>query len=144
MDIYARKIEQLCLEHGAEPASLGGWPDHKRVQWLKDQKVDIPAPTLDDLQTGDYIAFAWHDGRDFDIIVENITSIAEHGHVLMHFMNGFKSESEYVKPENIIAIGDQIAGPDSIPFWKGKFHILLPEHPVLVKQQSSARGCPSG
>jgi hypothetical protein len=73
------------------------------------------------LKAGDYVGFRWDYGfRKGDIIVDNITWIAANGQILVHFLYGYKSESEYVKPQDIILIGDHSADT-AIRGWGGKY-----------------------
>lgn len=87
---------------------------------------------LSNLKQGDYIAFKWDYGIfGEEIIVDSITSI-EDKQVLVHFLYGYKSEAEWIKKEDIIAIGDMSA-KGKIKGWSGNFNILLPNHELLSK-----------
>lgn len=59
-------------------------------------------------------------------IVETPTTITEE-ELLFHFLLGWKSEAEYVKKENIIAVGDYENGTVEILGWSGKYTILNQE-----------------
>lgn len=86
---------------------------------------------LSNLKIGDYIAFQWNYGTfGKEIIVDSITCI-EDEQVLVHFLYGCKSESEWVKKSDIIAIGD-ISANGKIKGWSGNFNILLPNHEFYV------------
>lgn len=56
-------------------------------------------------------------------IVETPTKITEE-ELLFHFLLGLKSEAEYVKKENILAVGDYENGTVEILGWSGKYTIL--------------------
>ena len=87
---------------------------------------------LSNIKEGDYIAFQWNYGIfGKEIIVDNITCV-DGDQVLVHFLYGYKSEAEWVKKSDIIAVGDMSAKGE-IKGWSGKFNILLPEHELLSK-----------
>ena len=91
----------------------------------------LPA-VLSNLKTGDYIAFQWDYGTfGKEIIVDNISCVDDEK-VLVHFLYGYKSEGEWVKKSDIIAIGDMSAN-GKIKGWTGNFNILLPNHELLSK-----------
>jgi hypothetical protein len=81
--------------------------------------------SVSDLTRGDYIAFEfnYYAGKPKEIIVDNITEILEDS-VLVHFVYGFKSLSEIVKKEKILAIGNNETGEGTIKGWSGKYDIL--------------------
>lgn len=56
-------------------------------------------------------------------IVEKPTSIYS-DKILFHFLYGYKSESEFVKKEEIIAVGDNEKGTVEVKGWSGKYRIL--------------------
>lgn len=87
---------------------------------------------IDDLTVGDYIAFQFDYGSfGKEIVVDKITSI-DKDQFLVHFLNGYKSESVYVDKDKVIAIGDhQSSG--KIKGWSGTYNILLPDHELLNK-----------
>jgi len=91
--------------------------------------------SLDNLKEGDYIAFQWMHGLNFDgdgdIIVTNITKVYE-DEVLVHFLYGCKSESDFIKKSDILAIGN-MKGNHEIKGWTGKFDILKPNHSLIIK-----------
>lgn len=92
----------------------------------------------DNLKEGDYIAFPWKYGNGGDeIIVTNITAVYDDS-VLVHFLYGYKSESEFVPKKDIIAIGDIKKGKHKIKGWSGKFHLLKPKHPLLNQPPNGA------
>jgi len=84
--------------------------------------------SIDDLKKGDYIAFGfnYHGGKPDEIIVDNITEIYQEK-FLVHFLYGHHSLSEYVKKEDILAIGNNDSGKTSIKGWSGKYNVLKPE-----------------
>lgn len=85
---------------------------------------------LASLKPGDYIAFVWKYGTfGEEIVVDNITEVYDND-VLVHFLYGYKSEAEFVKKEDIIAIGNP-NGTGKIKGWTGNFDILKPDHPLL-------------
>ena len=91
----------------------------------------LPA-VLSNLKVGDYIAFQWNYGMfGKEIIVDNISYVDDEK-VLVHFLYGYKSEGEWVKKSDIIAIGDMSAN-GKIKGWTGNFNILLPNHELLSK-----------
>jgi len=92
----------------------------------------VLSAVLSNLKAGDYIAFQWNYGIFGKvIIVDNITCV-EDEQVLVHFLYGYKSEGEWVKKSDIIAIGDMSAN-GKIKGWSGNFNILLPNHELLSK-----------
>lgn len=84
--------------------------------------------TLKDLAKGDYIAFGfnYNGGEPNEIIVDNITEIYE-DKVLVHFLYGYKSLAEFVRKEEILAIGNDETGEAEIKGWNGKYDIINPE-----------------
>jgi hypothetical protein len=85
---------------------------------------------IKDLKIGDYIAFEWSYGvSGKEIIVDSITMVKP-DEVLVHFLYGYKSESQWVKKKDIIAVGDP-KGKCKIKGWSGKFNIVLPDHELL-------------
>lgn len=78
----------------------------------------------------DYIAFEWDFGVGKEIEVAQISTIFE-DRVVVHWSRGWNSESQVVKKSDIIAIGDLQNGTAKIQGFSGKFHILLPDHPLL-------------
>lgn len=89
---------------------------------------------VSELQAGDYIAFGfnYNGGEPQEIMVSNITS--KHGkQFLTHFLYGHHSLSEYIKSENILAIGNNESGVSQLNGWGGKYDILQPEHPLIKK-----------
>jgi len=80
--------------------------------------------SIDKLTKGDYIAFGfnYNGGEPNQIIVDNITEICNN-EFLVHFLYGYKSLSEFVKKEDILAIGNT-EGEGKISSWGGKYDIL--------------------
>jgi hypothetical protein len=80
--------------------------------------------SVEDLTKGEYIAFGfnYNGGEPNEIIVDNITEIYEKN-VLVHFLYGYKSLSEFVKKEDILAIGNS-KGKGTIKGWVGNYDIL--------------------
>lgn len=89
------------------------------------------------LKVGDYIAFPfnYNGGVGNEIIVTNITSILQ-GMYLCHFLYGHQSLAEYVKPEDVIAIGDK-NGTSKINGWSGKYRMIQPNHELLNDVEES-------
>ena len=83
--------------------------------------------SVDDLTKGNYIAFGfnYNGGKPNEIITDNITEVYEK-EVLVHFLYGYKSLSEFVKKEEILAIGN-LEGKGRIFGWGGKYDILNQE-----------------
>ena len=83
---------------------------------------------IEDLKDGDFIAFGfnYNGGESDEIIVSNITS-KHRDEFLVHFMYGHSSLGEYVKPENIVAIGNT-EGHTKIKGWSGNFDLISSEH----------------
>lgn len=90
---------------------------------------------VNDLKEGDFIAFQWMYGLnlegDGDIVVTNITKVYEK-EFLVHFLYGYKSESEVVKKDDVLAIGN-MDGKSGLKGWTGKFDILNPNHSLIVR-----------
>lgn len=81
---------------------------------------------LKSLKEGHYIAFGfnYNGGEPKEIIVTNITKVYE-DRVLVHFNYGHHSLGEFIKKNEILAIGNnQFNG--KIKGWKGGFDILKP------------------
>lgn len=95
--------------------------------------------SIEQLQSGDWIAFEWsyHPIEEKQIWVAQIHATndkKEHFHV--SFLYGYKSLSETIKAEDVIAIGSSI-GDYEIKLWTGggKFVVLKPNDPVLLAHQ---------
>ena len=92
----------------------------------------MSSAVLSNLKVGDYIAFQWNYGIfGKEIIVANISCVDDEK-ALVHFLYGYKSDGEWVKKSDIIAIGDMSAN-GKIKGWTGNFNILLPNHELLSK-----------
>lgn len=93
---------------------------------------------VSDLTVGDYIAFAfsYRSNEPKEIIVSNITSVGK-GSVLVHFLYGHHSLAEYIKFEDILAIGS-VEGNSIIHGWSGRYDIINSEHP-LIKENAKTR-----
>ena len=95
---------------------------------------------VNELKEGDYIDFKWdyglHQGEGGDIIVDNITSIHD-DRILVHFLYGYKSEAEWVNKDDVLAIGN-MEGKDGLKGWTGKFDILKPNHPLIIRDLKPA------
>ena len=89
--------------------------------------------TLNDLQEGDYIAFGfnYNGGKHDEIIVSNISFMNDDS-VLCHFLYGYKSLAEWIKKEDILAIGD-MKGSEGIKGWSGKYNLLRGCSKLLIK-----------
>lgn len=83
------------------------------------------------VKAGDYIAFGfnYNGGVPNEIIVDEVTLVMG-DEALVHFMYGYKSMGEWIKKEDIIAIGNDKAS-GIIPGYSGRFNILIPNHPLL-------------
>ena len=81
--------------------------------------------SVDDLTEGDYIAFGFNfnGGEPNEIIVNEIDEIYP-DKFLVEFLYGYKSLSEYIKKEKILAIGNNETGEGKIKGWSGKYDIL--------------------
>ena len=77
------------------------------------------------LTVGDYIAFGfnYNGGEPNEIVVDNISFI-DKDRVLVHFRYGYRSMSEFVKKDKILAIGNNESGEGKIKGWGGKYDIL--------------------
>jgi hypothetical protein len=93
--------------------------------------------TVEALKAGDHIAFAWSyfggglDTKEKEVQVSKITSV-HNGEFLVHFLHGHHSCAEYVKKEQVLAIGNE-KGTDGIKGWSGKFILIQPEHPAIIE-----------
>lgn len=81
---------------------------------------------IKDLKIGDYIAFEW----SYGVSGKEIITMVKPDEVLVHFLYGYKSEAQWVKKKDIIAIGNP-KGKGKIKGWTGKFNIVLPDHELL-------------
>lgn len=85
--------------------------------------------SIDELAKGDYIAFGfnYNGGEPNEIIVDNITEVYKNKEtveqVLVHFAYGHHSLGEFVKREDILAIGDS-QSKGKIKGWTGNYNIL--------------------
>lgn len=85
--------------------------------------------SIDNLTKGDYIAFGfnYNGGQPNEIIVDNITEVYKNKEtveqVLVHFAYGYKSLAEFIKRDNILAIGNS-QGKGVIKGWTGTYDIL--------------------
>lgn len=84
------------------------------------------------IELTDHIAFGfnYNGGKHDTIIVSNITSISKFG-ILCHFMYGHHSLAEYIKPEEVLAVGDNENGTISIKGWGGKYRVLKSDSELL-------------
>jgi aspartate carbamoyltransferase regulatory subunit len=80
-----------------------------------------------ELKVGTYIAFIWPFGDD--IVISDILNI-RNDEMLVCFMYGLRSESEWVKRKDIVAIGDSSA-TGKIKGWRGNFNIIQPNHKIF-------------
>lgn len=78
--------------------------------------------TVNELTTGDYIAFEWTGYEGKEIIVTNISFVHD-DEFIVHFLYGLKSESAVVKKSDVLAIGDNNA-TGKIKGWSGNYNIL--------------------
>ena len=81
--------------------------------------------SIENLTEEDYIAFGfnYNGGEPDEIIVDKIENFYE-DKVLVCFSYGYKSVSEFIKKEDILAIGNNEFGEGKIKGWKGKYDIL--------------------
>lgn len=90
---------------------------------------------VENIQHGDYIAFGYNynGGKPNEIIVAPVTAKSE-GTFLTHFSIGYKSLGEWVKKEDILAIGCKENGTEKIEGWSGRF-ILVKERKTIDEIQ---------
>lgn len=67
--------------------------------------------------------FYFHDGHEKNLIVAKPT-IIEEDKILFHFSIGYKSEGEWVRKSDILAVGDMENGTVQVIGWGGKYSIL--------------------
>ena len=81
--------------------------------------------SISELAKGDYIAFGfnYNGGEPNEIIVNEIDEIYQ-GKFLTEFLYGYRSLSEFVEKENVLAIGNNETGEGKIKGWGGKYDIL--------------------
>jgi len=93
---------------------------------------------IEGLKAGDFIAFAWSyfNGEPKEIWVSDITSVSD-GRFLVHFLYGYKSIGEWIKKEDVLAIGNS-KGVSGIKGWSGKFDILKPEDKLIIDNLKSS------
>lgn len=85
------------------------------------------------LTTKDYIAFVYsyfHTKDDREIIVSQISQVTDDGRFLVFFLWGHHSCSEFIKKEEVVAIGN-MEGDAGIKGWTGKFDLIKPDNEVL-------------
>ncbi len=93
---------------------------------------------VDDLKEGDYIAFPFKylSSDPEEIMVSSITSVHENTRsVLVHFLNGHHSVGEWVKLDDILAIGNSESGESKLKGWSGKFDVVNKGH-YLIREQN--------
>ena len=85
------------------------------------------------VKIGDYIAFSYTKaGGGKDLVIEAIDAINPKYGYLSRFMYGYKSEAEYVKPDEVLAIGNMDA-ESGLKGSSGRFDLIKPDHPLIVK-----------
>lgn len=67
--------------------------------------------------------FFFHDGHEKHVIVAKPTLIEE-DKILFHFSLGWKSEGEWVRKSDILAVGDMESGIVEVLGWGGRYLIL--------------------
>ena len=94
--------------------------------------------TIENLKARDYIAFGfnYNGGKSTEIMVSSITEVSEHG-ILCHFLYGHHSLAEYVKKDEIIAIGNE-SGKSEISGWMGNFDVVNKKH-ALIKEVTTKK-----
>ncbi len=92
---------------------------------------------LEELKEGDYIAFGfnYNGGEPDELIVSNITSLHDGGFIV-HFLYGYKSLSEFIKSEDVLAIGNP-DGKIKLKEWRGSFDLILPENKLIIENVDS-------
>lgn len=83
--------------------------------------------TIDTLTDDNYIAFLYQYSiaEDLQVEVAKITHVyKEDNEVLVHFNVGHHSVGEFIKMDDIIAIGDNENGTIEFKGWNGKFRLL--------------------
>ena len=77
--------------------------------------------TIDSIKEGDYIAFMWSymSVDEKHIEVAPVTSVGTND-FLVHFLYGYKSIGEFIKRDEVIAIGN-LEGATKLKGWGGKF-----------------------
>ncbi len=92
---------------------------------------------VEELKEGDYIAFGfdYNGGEPKEIVVSNITSLHDGGFIV-HFLYGHKSLSEFIKYDNVLAIGNA-EGKTKIKGWSGYFDLINAEHPLIRENTES-------
>jgi hypothetical protein len=69
--------------------------------------------------------FNYNGGKPTEIIVSTITEVYnDQDQVLTHFNYGHRSLGEFIKKDEIVAVGDHESGTENIKGWTGKFVIL--------------------
>ena len=69
--------------------------------------------------------FNYNGGKPKEIIVSTITEVYDdQDQVLSHFDYGHRSLGEFIKKDDIIAVGDNEKGIEKINGWSGKYVIL--------------------
>lgn len=91
---------------------------------------------LESLKEGDHIAFGfnYNGGEPEEIIVSQITSVHDDQYIT-HFSYGYKSLSETVSKDDILAIGDN-TGIDKIRGWGGNYRIIHKDSHLLKNSNS--------
>lgn len=89
---------------------------------------------VSELKAKDFIAFGfnYNGGKANEIIVSNITS-KNKGELLVHFMYGHHSLSEYIKQKDVIAIGNP-EGKTKFRGWSGMFDLVKPNHHLITEE----------
>lgn len=82
-----------------------------------------------DFKENDAVAFMWsYTGADKkELQMANITNILGNGDIVVHFLYGYKSVAEIIKPEDVIAILNPEGTPTEVKGWKCKVRKVIDE-----------------
>ena len=80
-----------------------------------------------DFKKNDAVAFLWSytAGEKKDLQMANVTAVLNNGDIVVHFLYGYKSVAETIKPEDVIAILNPEGAYAEVQGWKCKVREVL-------------------
>ncbi len=92
---------------------------------------------VSELKCGDSIAFGYNynGGEPKEIVVSMITYLHEGGFIV-HFLYGYKSLSEFIKYDDVLAIGNP-DGKTKLKGWGGRYDLIKPENSLIREHAES-------
>lgn len=124
-----RKNIQAMVRKVSKPGFVGDYITKQAIKpWT------TPYPTVEELQGKEnFFAFVADTrvGGPTTLVVSNVVS-QRNGQILTLFLDSYHSNSEYIKTQDVLAIGNNEHGTHKIPGWSGRFVLL--KTPEQIKQ----------